>query len=180
MAQGLSRLYELRLPALPDPRIHGAVVTVLGRWAPAAADPGRAGHLARSGLVRRLSLEDGEAAALLRDLYATGLAPASVILRPVHLGSPRPGAAEDPSFALFARRGGGFVPTWNWRAFVFGPFWYLRRGLYGKGLVLLGLSVCPFFTLALTVLLGAAVLVYCGLVGNWDDYLLRVKGTQWW
>ena len=78
------------------------------------------------------------------------------------------------------RHGGRFVPTWNWRAFVFGPLWYFRRGLYGKGLVLFGLSVCPFFTLALTVLFGAAVLVYCGVAGNWDDYLWKVKGTQWW
>jgi len=89
-------------------------------------------------------------------------------------------AYEAASFAIFARHGGRFVPTWNWRAFVFGPFWYFRRGLYGKGAVLLGLSVCPFFTLALTILLSAAVLVYCGVAGNWDDYLLKVKGTQWW
>ena len=89
-------------------------------------------------------------------------------------------ARFEPAFAIFAGHGGRFVLTWNWRAFVFGPLWYFRRGLYGKGLVLFGLSVCPFFTLALTVLFGAAVLVYCGVAGNWDDYLWKVKGTQWW
>ena len=180
MAERASRIYELRLPSLADPRIRGVVLTVLGRWAPTPVEPGRGERLERSGLALRLSLDDAAAAALLRDLYATGVAPASVILRPVQVGVARPGAAEDASFAIFARQGGRFVPTWNWRAFVFGPLWYLRRGLYGKGLVLLGLSVCPFFTLALTILLGAAVLVYCGVAGNWDDYLLRVKGTQWW
>jgi len=180
MTAAVPRLYDLRLPPLADSRIRGAVLTVLGRWAPTPADPGRGERLERSGLALRLTLEDNNAAALLRDLYATGVAPAGVVLRPVHVGMARPGAAEDASFAIFARHGGRFVPTWNWRAFVFGPFWYFRRGLYGKGAVLLGLSVCPFFTLALTILLGAAVLVYCGVAGNWDDYLLKVKGTQWW
>lgn len=180
MTATLPRLYDLRLPPLADARIRGAVLTVLGRWATTPVDPGREERLERSGLALRLSLEDAAAAALLRDLYATGVAPAGVVLRPVHVGMARPGVAEDASFAIFARHGGRFVPTWNWRAFVFGPFWYFRRGLYGKGAVLLGLSVCPFFTLALTILLGAAVLVYCGVAGNWDDYLLKVKGTQWW
>ena len=105
--------------------------------------------------------------------------PAS-ILRPLGAGLPRERAAEEPAFAIFARHGGRFVPTWSWPAFVFGPFWYLRRGLYGKGLVLLGLSICPFFSLTVTVLLSATILVYCGVAGNWDDYLWRVKGTQWW
>jgi hypothetical protein len=178
MAERASRPYELRLPALADSRIRDAVLTVLGRWAPTPADPGRGERLERLGLALRLSLDDMAAAALLRDLYATGVAPAGVILRPLHTGVAQP--SDEPAFAIFARHGGRFVPTWNWRAFVFGPFWYFRRGLYGKGLVLLGLSLCPFFTLALTVFLGAAVLVYCGVAGNWDAYLLRVKGTQWW
>ena len=128
----------------------------------------------------RVPLGDAEAAALLRELYATGVAPAGVVLRPLGAGVPRDRAAEEPAFAIFVRHGGRFIPTWNWRAFVFGPLWYLRRGLYAKGLVLLALSICPFFALTLTVLLSAAILVYCGVAGNWDDYLRRVKGTQWW
>jgi uncharacterized protein DUF2628 len=149
---------------------------VLARWAPAASSPQ---SLGRTGVVLRLTLGDTEAAALLRDLYTAGLEPARVVLRPVHVGAPRGGSPE-PIFEVFASRGGAFVPTWNWRAFVFGPLWYFRRGLYAKGLVLLGLSVCPFFTLVTTLLLGVVVLFYCGVVGNWDDYLWRVKGTQWW
>ena len=177
MAEPTSRLYELRLPSLGDARIREAVRTVLARWAPASA--GSTASLARTGVVLRLPLGEAEAAALLRDLYATKLAPASVVLRPVHVGVPHDQGAE-PVFEVFARHGGAFAPTWNWRAFVFGPLWYFRRGLYAKGLVLAVLSVFPFFTLTVTVLLGLAVLVYCGVVGNWDDYLWKVKGTQWW
>ena len=180
MADPGSRLYELRLPALADPRMRDAVSRVLDRWLPDRAGASQGDALGRTGAVVRFPLGDSEAATLLRDLYATGLAPARVILRPLGVGVPRDRAADESVFAIFARHGGRFVPTWNWRAFVFGPLWYLRRGLYGKGLVLLGLSVCPFFTLTLTVLLSAAILVYCGVAGNWDDYLLRVKGTQWW
>jgi hypothetical protein len=177
MPESTSRLYELRLPSLADPRIREAVRTVLARWAPAATGPIQS--LGQTGVVLRLPLGDAEAAALLRDLYATRLAPASVVLRPVPVGVPR-GESAEPVFEVFARHGGAFVPTWNWRAFVFGPLWYFRRGLYAKGVVLLGLSVFPFFTLAVTVLLGLTVLVYCGVAGNWDDYLWKVKGTQWW
>jgi hypothetical protein len=173
-------IYELRLTSLRDIRIRDAVVAVLARWVPTTMDPGRAQMLGRSGLVLRLSLDDVAAPALLRDLYATGVAPAAVQLRPLAAESPRDRAATDPVFAVFERRGGGFVPTWNWQAFVFGPLWYLRRGLYAKGLVLLGLGMCPFFTLAVTLLLSGTVLVYCGVVGNWDDYLWKVRGTQWW
>jgi hypothetical protein len=174
------RLYELRLPRLADPRVRDAVVAVLARWAPARAGASQGQALAQTGVAVRLPLGDAEAVALLRDLYATGVPPAAVALRPLDLGAAREPAGAEPAFAIFASHGGRFVPTWNWRAFVFGPLWYLRRGLYAKGLVLLGLSVCPFFTLALTVLLSAVVLVYCGVAGNWDDYLWRVKGTQWW
>src|SRR5580765_2904856 len=144
MAESATRLYELRLPTVADPRIRGAVLTVLGRWASTPADPGRPERLGHTGVALRLSLGDAEAAALLRDIYATGVAPAGVILRPLHVGVAQP--TDEPAFAIFARHGGRFVPTWNWRAFVVGPFWYFRRGLYGKGLALLVLSVCPFFT----------------------------------
>jgi hypothetical protein len=175
-----SRLYELRVPSLGDARVRDAVVTVLGRWVPAQGAPALIQALSRTGFVTRLPLGDAEASALLRDLYATGVAPAGVILRPLAGGAPHHLAAADPTFAIFALRGGRFVPTWNWPAFVFGPLWYLRKGLYAKGLVLLALSVCPFWTLALTVLVSGVILVYCGAVGNWDNYLWKTKGTQWW
>lgn len=180
MADRASRLYELRLPRLADARVRDTVVAVLARWAPEQAGPTQGQALGRTGVVVRLPLGDAEAAALLRDLYATGVAPAGVVLRPLELPAARDPAGTNPAFAIFARHGGRFVPTWNWRAFLFGPLWYLRRGLYAKGLVLFGLSVCPFFTLGLTVLMSGVILVYCGVAGNWDDYLCKVKGTQWW
>lgn len=175
MADPTPRTYELRLPRLADAAARDAVAAVLARRAPT-----QRAALGQTALVVRLPLGDAEAAGLLREIYATGVAPADVVLRPLELGAARDRAEADPAFTIFASRGGRFVPTWNWKAFVFGPLWYLRRGLYAKGLVLLGLSVCPFFTLVLTVLLSSAILVYCGVAGNWDDYLLKVKGTQWW
>jgi uncharacterized protein DUF2628 len=178
MADPASRLYELRLASLGDARVRDAVVGVLGGWAPQSATSAPA--LGRTGVVIRLPLGDQQAAALLRDLYAAGVAPSSVILRPLAVETRRDQADTASAFTVFAQNGGRFVPTWNWKAFVFGPLWYFRRGLYGKGLVLFVLGVCPFFTLALTVLLSGAILVYCGVAGNWDDYLWRVKGTQWW
>jgi Protein of unknown function (DUF2628) len=178
MTEGVPRLYELRLSSAGDARARDAVTAALARWVPDSASPRPA--FGPGAYVVRLSMGDAQAAALLRDLYAAGVPPASVVLRPVDFGTSRDRAAAEPVFALFANRGGRFVPTWNWKAFVFGPLWYFRRGLYAKGLVLLGLSVCPFFTLAVTVLLSIVILVYCGVAGNWDDYLLKVKGTQWW
>ncbi len=180
MADPGSRLYELRLPAVTDARVRDQVARVLDRYIPSGAGASRGEALGRAGVVARVPLGDSEAVALLRELYGTGVAPAGVVLRPLGAGLPRERAGEEPALATFARHGGRFVPTWSWPAFVFGPLWYLRRGLYGKGLVLLGLSICPFFSLTLTVLVSAAILVYCGVAGNWDDYLWRVKGTQWW
>ena len=180
MSDPASRPYELRLPRLSEPRVRDAVATVLDRWARAQPSRSQAVALGQSGAVMRLQLSDAQAATLLRELYATGLAPTGVVLRPLTLGVAYDRAQADPAFALFARRGGRFVPTWNWKAFVFGPFWYFRRGLYGKALVLLGLSVCPFFTLTFTLLLSCGILVYCGVVGNWDDYLWKIEGKQWW
>jgi hypothetical protein len=85
---------------------------------------------------------------------------------------------EDALAASFA--GGRFVPTWNWTAFVFGPLWYLRKGLYAKGLLILALTANPFWSVSTWMLVSLLALVYCGAAGNWDYYLLRVKRTQWW
>src|SRR5262245_52679698 len=175
-----SRLYDLRVAALTDARLREAVAGALARWLPAEETSVVIGALGDGGFVTRLRLSAADASALLRDLYATAVSPASVVLRPRRLDPPREGEGSGPDPAIFTQHGGRFVPTWNWRAFVFGPLWYLNRGLYGKGLVLLVLSICPVWSLGVTVLVSCVVLVYCGAVGNWDDYLWRVKGTQWW
>ena len=136
------------------PGYASAVWTVLGRWASAAPDPSRASPSAVPALVVRLPLGDAEAAALLRDLYATGRGAGRRGPSPASTSGCRAsGRPRSPPSRSSRATAGAFVPTWNWRAFVFGPLWYFRRGLYAKGLVLLGLSVCPFFTLVLTVLL---------------------------
>ena len=55
-----------------------------------------------------------------------------------------------------------------------------KRGLYAKGLVLLALGLVPIVNLAATIAASLATLVYCGVAADWDEYLWRVKRTQWW
>jgi hypothetical protein len=135
--------------------------------------------LRSGGFATRIALAEREAPTLLRELYAAGVPPAGTILRP--LASLAAGeAGADDQFALFARRAGRFAFTWSWAAFVLGPFWYLRHGIYLKGLVLLGLSAYPLWSLSTSLQVSLGVLVYCGLAGHWDRYLWKVKGTQLW
>jgi hypothetical protein len=175
-----SRLYELRLPRIVDARVRERLVNVLVRQLPAHEVLSVVRALSEGGFVARIQLGEREASALLRELYAAGAEPAVVVLRPTDVVAHGRPAEADVAFGVFAERRGRFVPTWNWRAFVFGPLWYLRKGLYGKGLVLLALSVCPIWTLQITLLISLVVLVYCGVVGNWDRYLWKVERTQWW
>lgn len=178
--EGESRLHELRLSRIADARARDQVAKVLARRFPAHEVSSVVRALDEAGFVARIRLDGGEAATLLRELYATGVAPAVVILRIQDVAADHRPAEAGLAFGVFKRRGGRFVPTWNWGAFVFGPLWYLRRGLYAKGLVLLALSVCPVWTLPITLLISCAVLVYCGVAGNWDHYLWKIERTQWW
>lgn len=177
-----SRLHELRVVRLADARLRYRVARWLAQRFPEHEFQTIVTALGGAGFVIRVRLGEGEEAALLRELYEAGVPPASVILLPVGLTvSPRKEEdGSDHRFAVFMRRGGRFSPTWNSRAFVFGPLWYLRNGLYAKGLILLGLSVLPIWTLGTGLLVSFLTLVYCGVVGNWDYYLLRVHRTQWW
>jgi hypothetical protein len=172
-------LYELRLRPVPDARIREAVADRLAARFPSHEASALARALGGAGLALRVRLADADTPALLRELYATGLPPVAVVLRP----APPPSAADpdaDRRLALFAERNGRFMVTWNWRAFLFGPLWYLRKGLYAKGLVLLALVVLPLGTLATTVLVSLAAFLYCGLMANWDYYLWSVERKQWW
>lgn len=176
------RVYELRLARISDARLRHQVARWLAQRFPTHEFQVVVTALGGSGFVTRVGLRDDEAPALLRELYAAGAPPAAVFLLPVATESRE--ADQDVrsqrAFAVFAEGGGRFVPTWSWTAFIFGPFWYFRKGLYAKGLVLLVLGVFPFWPLPVALLVSLLVLVYCGLVGNWDDYLWRVKRTQWW
>jgi hypothetical protein len=175
-----ARAYRLRVSPVADARVRERAARLL------------AGRLASEGNVLRdasaewgwwpRSLTDAEAAGLLRELYAAGVPPAAVVLLP--LGSAEPGHGPDADaqrrFAVFAGRGGRFAPTWSWGAFVFGPLWYFRQGLYVTGAVLLVLGILPVWSLSITLLVSLALLVYCGVAGTWDEYLWKVKRTQWW
>jgi hypothetical protein len=177
-AGGPRRVYDLRVSALGEAPLREAVTHRLVACLPGSTPDEVRRALGGAGLRARLELGDPEAAALLRELYASGVPPIAVALVPART---RPADDAQSDFAPFLARGGRFAPTWNWRAFVFGPLWYLKQGLYLKGLVLLGLTLVPVWNLPVTFTVSMAVLTYCGLMGNWDHYLWRVKRRQgWW
>jgi len=173
------RGYALSLRAVPDAQLQAGVVLWVMRHVPDADSARVHRALAGSGFSARLRFTDAEAAGALRELYALGIPPAAVALVP---SAAPPGRDTDLERRLevFRARGGRFVPTWNWHAFLFGPFWYLKRGLWGKGVILLTLGLVPIVSLTVTLAMSLATLVYCGLAGDWDEYLWRVKRTQWW
>lgn len=171
------------MSGIADARIRREVARRLAERFPALRPPEVARSLEGVGFIGRIELRDAEAPQVLRQLYEAGAPPAAIVLIPRDVVDRRAGKDEDAlagSFARFARQGGRFVPTWNWAAFVFGPLWYLRKGLYAKGLLILAVTANPFWSVSTWVLVSLPALVYCGAVGNWDYYLLRVKRTQWW
>ena len=89
------------------------------------------------------------------------------------------GGAAGTSDAYYQRAyaqfdAGGSKVVWNWAAFLFGAIWYLFRGMWAKALLLVALLI---FTGGL---LAIPVWIYGGLMGTYDDYLLRRRGTQGW
>jgi len=77
-------------------------------------------------------------------------------------------------FQEFDEGGGQFQAKWNWAAFLFGFFWYLVRGMWLKGLVMLAV------TFAFAGIPAIFFWLYCGIAGNYDYYLLQTKGKQLW
>ncbi len=69
---------------------------------------------------------------------------------------------------------GKYLSKWNWAAFFFGALWYLYKGMWAKALIMLFVCIvlagvpCIFFW------------IYSGVAGNYDYYLLKGKGTQFW
>ena len=53
---------------------------------------------------------------------------------------------------------------WNWWAFIFGPLWYLWKGMFIRALILFLITV---FTAGLAA---PIIWIYCGWKGN-KDYL---------
>lgn len=64
--------------------------------------------------------------------------------------------------------------VWNWAAFLFGAFWYLFRGMWVKALLFAGVVIFSGGMLAVPAW------IYGALMGTYDDYLLRRRGTQGW
>ena len=174
-----SWLYELRLAPIGEPGVCDRVAQVVAQRFPPHDVSSVVLALGGAGFATRVQLTERDAPELLRDLYAAGAPPVGVVLRPLEAAA-RPGTEEAGAFEAFAHRDGRFVPTWNWAAFLFGPLWYFRKGLYVKGLVLLMLSLVPIGTLSVTLLFSVTILVYCGMAGNWDHYLWKVRRSQWW
>ena len=63
-------------------------------------------------------------------------------------------------------------------AFFFSAFWYMYKGMWQKGLLLLGVAwLAGFFTLGLG---GIAVGVYAGLTGHRDYLRFYNSRVQFW
>lgn len=77
-------------------------------------------------------------------------------------------------FSEFDQNNGKFMPKWNWVAFLFGFIWYFFKGMWVKGLFMMAVTFIfwgvPFIFFWL----------YCGIAGNYDYYLFKVKGKQLW
>ena len=176
------RPYEVRVGRIADAALRERLARrLVERFPPRDLEATRAA-LGGPGLLIRTALREFEAPVLARELYDAGVPPAALVLLPVGLTGARAerDSSLDRAFALFDARGGAFVPTWNWAAFVFGPLWYFRMGIIAKGLILLVLVVFPLLPFSITLLVQLSAFFYCGMVGNWDDYLLEVRRTQWW
>lgn len=77
-------------------------------------------------------------------------------------------------FYKFEKNGGRFETSWNWHAFLFGIFMYLRYGIWLKAIIFLAACIllagvpAPFFWL------------YAGIAFNYDLYLQKVKNKALW
>lgn len=59
--------------------------------------------------------------------------------------------------------------SWNWLAFIFGPIWYIARGLWVHATIMVGL-----YLLSGGILL-PFVHIYCGLKANEDALEFRIQ-----
>jgi hypothetical protein len=78
------------------------------------------------------------------------------------------------AFKIIDANNGGFTRIFNWAAFLFGALWYLYKGMWAKGLIML---VIGFLLAGLPFLFFS---IYCAIAGTYDYYLLTVKKKQLW
>lgn len=77
-------------------------------------------------------------------------------------------------FREIEANGGKMMPKWNWWSFLFGCFWYFSKGVWAKGLIILVITI---FSGGVAIPL---IWIYCGLLGNYDYYLLKARNNQFW
>ena len=66
--------------------------------------------------------------------------------------------------------------AWNWYAFIFGPLWYLAKGMWLRTIILY-LIALPL-SYATAGLFGLLIHIYCGLHGTYHYYLWFYKNKQ--
>ena len=88
----------------------------------------------------------------------------------------RGGRYWNRQFAKFEKNKGRFVPTWSWTALIFGWFWLMWKGLWGKAFLLfVGLCLLNHASVS-----GLLFWLYPAMFGKWDFYLLKKQGTHFW
>jgi hypothetical protein len=77
-------------------------------------------------------------------------------------------------FTNFDLASTGLKLKFGWAPFLFGPFWYFYKGLWGKGLLYLLIVIFTAGTFALLPW------IYGSLFGVYDYYLLKKFDKQFW
>jgi len=76
-------------------------------------------------------------------------------------------------FEKFDKNNGQFTPTFNLWALLFGAFWYIYKGMWVKGLILLALNIA-FSSVDINTgfasLILVSIWVYGIIAGNYDYY----------
>ena len=78
------------------------------------------------------------------------------------------------AFTKIDANNGNFTVEFNWAAFFFGAFWYLFKGMWIKGLLMI---VIAFMLAGIPFIF---FWIYCSIAGTYDYYLLKIKGKQLW
>lgn len=84
--------------------------------------------------------------------------------------------AETPyyqeQFSKIDQNNGKRSAAFQWLPLLLGPFWYIYKGLWAKGSILLGIG---FFTGGMLI---PFLSLYTGFYGTYDYYLYKVKKQQ--
>jgi hypothetical protein len=68
----------------------------------------------------------------------------------------------------------GLKLKFSWPPFLFGPIWYLSKGLWAKGLIYIAVALVSGGTLVIFAW------IYSSIFGIYDYYLLKKFGKQLW